>query len=207
MAFVNTGTDGQISVTLRPADTSPLAGFYNYVAQLTDQNGLVFDFALGRMQVGLQPSWSYSGDPSTSTRDAVRFYVGDTVEASPLYSNAEIDFAIAQSGGAQSAAASLLMGLATRYANLVDKAVGDLRISLSQRYKQYLAQAKQMRTAGATAGMRPYTGGVSVVDKNTVVMNSDRVQQVFVMGQFDMNPPAGDYVPATGGAGGQWDSA
>lgn len=40
-------------------------------------------------------SWSYSGNPAASDRDAVRFYVGDTDTDRQIISNEEIDFLLA----------------------------------------------------------------------------------------------------------------
>ena len=37
-------------------------------------------------------SWSYSGDPASTERDAVRFWVQDTDSAVPLLSDQEIDY-------------------------------------------------------------------------------------------------------------------
>lgn len=37
-------------------------------------------------------SWSYSGNPASSDRDAVRFYIGDTDSTRPMLSNEDIDF-------------------------------------------------------------------------------------------------------------------
>jgi len=40
--------------------------------------------------------WSYSGDPSATDRDQVRFYCQDTVENRPLLQDEEIDFLLSQ---------------------------------------------------------------------------------------------------------------
>lgn len=39
-------------------------------------------------------SWSYSGDPASSDRDAIRFYIGDTDTTLQLLQDEDIDFLI-----------------------------------------------------------------------------------------------------------------
>lgn len=41
-------------------------------------------------------AWTYSGDPATSNRDAVRFHMQDTDIDRPLLSDEEVDYLIAQ---------------------------------------------------------------------------------------------------------------
>lgn len=42
--------------------------------------------------------WSYSGNPSTSERDAIRFYIGDIDPSLPLLQDEDIDFLILKWG-------------------------------------------------------------------------------------------------------------
>ena len=39
-------------------------------------------------------TWNYSGDPSLSSRDAVRFLIGDTDPNDPLVTDEEIAYAL-----------------------------------------------------------------------------------------------------------------
>ena len=41
-------------------------------------------------------TWTYSGNPSSTERDAVRFLVGDTDTNDQLLSNEEIDYLVTQ---------------------------------------------------------------------------------------------------------------
>jgi hypothetical protein len=41
-------------------------------------------------------SWSYSGDPSSSDRDAIRFLIQDVDQERPLLSNEDIDYVVSQ---------------------------------------------------------------------------------------------------------------
>lgn len=93
-------------------------------------------------------SWSYSGDPSSSTLDAVRFEIGDTDTTDQLMQDAEINFIYAAEGNIKAAAARCCKILWTKFAQQTDKFMGPLRLYYSQRaiafkdlYKQLHAEA------------------------------------------------------------------
>lgn len=81
-------------------------------------------------------TWTYSGDPSSSVRDAVRFTVGDTDETEELVSDEEIDYLLTIHNGVGMAAVGAARAIAAKYSRKSDqsRAVGDL--SLSQQYSQ-----------------------------------------------------------------------
>jgi len=43
-------------------------------------------------------SWTYSGDPSSSDKDKIRFLIGDTDEFEPIMQDEEINYLIAEHG-------------------------------------------------------------------------------------------------------------
>jgi hypothetical protein len=61
-------------------------------------------------------SFQYSGDPSTSNKDAVRFEIGDTNEKTQLVQDEEINYALKREGTILKAAARVAEGLAARFA-------------------------------------------------------------------------------------------
>ena len=79
-------------------------------------------------------TFTYTGDPSVSNRDKVRFLIGDTISAEPHFQDEEIAWMLGEWGGdvyqASRAACEVLSG---RYAHKaqVSKSVGDLSISES----------------------------------------------------------------------------
>jgi hypothetical protein len=127
--------------------------------------------------------WTYSGDPAASSKDAVRHYIGDTNNQNQIYSNQEIEFAIAEEGSARRAAAALLEQMAAS-PEMVDKSIGDLSISRSQRAEQLRALAKRFRNRSAL-GAGIYAGGVSIDDKQWYEEDSDIPGPAFYRGQFD----------------------
>jgi hypothetical protein len=106
---------------------------------------------------------TYSGDPSSSQKDHVRFLLSDnkTEEAadnvvSPKFSDEEIQFKIDERGGVYSAASELASIMSGRYADKADKSVGPLSInyqSLSDRWWQLSVSLTQRgsHSSGAKA--------------------------------------------------------
>ncbi len=81
--------------------------------------------------------WTY--DPLLSTlKDKVRFIVGDTDQNNPLVSDYEILYALSVKGQNPICAASLIaFAISAKLSKEADKAIGDLKISLSQRAQNY----------------------------------------------------------------------
>ena len=135
-------------------------------------------------------AWSYSGDPTVSTKDEVRFLIGDTDTTDQQFQDTEITYAITTYDTALGAAVYCCLALAAKYARYVDKAVGDLRISFSQRVKQYRDLAAKYQAEAGSSDVQIYAGGQSVSDKQTEELDTDRVNPSFKIGQMDNpNPP------------------
>lgn len=132
---------------------------------------------------------TYSGDPASSSKDAVRFLIQDT--AAPwLLQDEEIEYVLTLYPSPQVAAAQCARAIAMNFARLAkSKKVGDLSIDYGERAKFYKELADQLEASGNIAGVIPYSGGISVSDKLTVEQNTDRVKPPFKVDQFD-NPSA-----------------
>lgn len=134
-------------------------------------------------------SWSYSGDPSSSDLDAVRFLVQDTDTTDQLVQDEEITWALTQGGGIYSAAALVAGTIAAQFARAADKeTVGKVSVSYTKRAEYYFKLEDDLKKKAATQDLPlPYAGGISVSDMETVVSNEDRVKPNFRIGQTD-NP-------------------
>ena len=137
--------------------------------------------------------WHYSGDPSTSNRDNVRFRVGDTDITDGLVSDEEIDFALTESSSVYAAAAFVCDHIAARFSREADKSVSasvgqSVTHHLSQRAAAFRALAKALRQEGSAATVgAPYCGGISIADKADNEEDSDIVQPFFKRGQYEYN--------------------
>lgn len=152
--------------------------------------GTAADVALSGFEVytatpPLPGGWNYSGDPTNSNRDAVRFLIGDTNAADPLVTDGEILYLLGEFGAATSAAAAACRAIAAKFSRQADKTVGDLSISASQRAKAFGARADELDSAvSASLAPIPVVGGVSIADKATVESSTDRVRPSFTKDGF-----------------------
>ncbi len=131
-------------------------------------------------------SWNYSGDPSSSPLDAVRWFSGDRDIIDQLVQDEEIAFQLVEEPDPRLAAASVCDAIAAQLQRQADASTGDVKESKSQKAKGFLAQASRLRRrAGILAA--PKFGGLSRSEKDTLDQDTDAVQPSFRVTQFD-NP-------------------
>lgn len=126
-------------------------------------------------------TWTYDNSPGTVARDEVRFLVGDTDTTDQLVTDEEIAYAIAEEGSGKLAAAAICEAIAAKFARQADEAVGDLKLSKSQRSKAYAERAAQLRSRQAVLAM-PWAGGLSVTGKADLEADTDRVAPAIKLG-------------------------
>lgn len=84
----------------------------------------------------------------------VRFHVGDTASANPLFSDAEVNASLAaRNGDVLATAADLCEQLATRFARDVDVVADGQSLKRSQRSAAYAARAGALRSKSGTGGL------------------------------------------------------
>src|SRR5436190_1501256 len=131
-------------------------------------------------------SWSYSGDPQTSVRDAVRFEISDTNSKRPLFQNEEIEYAIKQEAPAETpsefevlaAAARCMEALSRLFAAQADTEVGALRVVYSKHAEVYAERAAELR-ARAQEDHPPWAGGLSRAERDSKLENEDFLDPSF----------------------------
>lgn len=91
-------------------------------------------------------TFTYSGDPSTSTRNYVRFLISDTDSTDALFSDEELNYVISEwNNDAYKAArecAEILIARFSREADSTSKSVGD--ISVSESYSSKITHYKEL---------------------------------------------------------------
>lgn len=122
--------------------------------------------------------WTYSGDPTASHLDAVRFEVGDTDPTRPLVQDKEITYALSIEGGVLWAAAAICMALAGKVARDVDRTMGRTGVTASQRSKQWLTQGKALRVRAASYAT-PVAGGLTQTDRQNRAEDNEEVKPAF----------------------------
>ena len=91
-------------------------------------------------------AWTYTGDPSSSNRDSVRFLIGDTDTLDQVVTDEEIDWALEVTDQAiYQAAHDICVALAAKFARLAtSKSVGDLSLSYSDRSTAFYSLADRI---------------------------------------------------------------
>ncbi len=141
-------------------------------------------------------NFTYSGDPSTSDGDLVRFLIGDTDSAAWQLSDEEIQAMLTLNAPSEIgfdailAAAACAEALAGKYARRADKSVGDLHITNSQISKNYLDMSARLRRQSSVNGAAPYAGAMTITDKDAQEMNPNRVAPFFKRGMNDNRTPS-----------------
>ena len=134
-------------------------------------------------------TWTYSGDPSASSLDAVRFLIGDTDPTDRQLSDEEILYLTTQRTSDYGAASSACLALVAKYSRQVSTYVGDLRVAAEQRQEHYQQLHEhyniQAGEAAPYTASAPYGGGISGADRNNQISDKDRVQPAFEMGSMD----------------------
>ena len=125
-------------------------------------------------------TWSYDSVELSTSLAQVRLLIGDTDEATAQLSDEEIQFHISTSAGVHYAAARCCRSLAAKYGRQVDKSVGQFSLAASQKVKSYLLLAATLESQALSAtAILPYAGGISVSDKETISLDTDRVKPAF----------------------------
>lgn len=129
-------------------------------------------------------TWSYSGDPSTSEKDAVRFEIGDVDVNDQLVSDEEIQYLLTTEDSIVGAAALCCDKIAARFARDVDKKIEGTSVSASQRYEHYRSLAQHLRSRLTRSGT-PYSGNLHAADGESDKANSSLKQPSFCLGMMD----------------------
>ena len=126
-------------------------------------------------------SWYYTGNPTSSNKDAVRFWTGDTNSTLPLLQDEEIEYALTLQPNIRLCAADCLDAIATKLSQEVNFSSLDLRMDLGQRAANYRKRAIELRKEAQRIAATPYAGGISVADKDLREADADRVKPAFVV--------------------------
>lgn len=134
---------------------------------------------------------TYSGDPSNSDIDKVRFRCGDTGgstfdERNEFFlSNSEVQFAINESGSVNQAALACAKRIKSKLAREADAEAGDGVVDFSQRMQHYEQIIKDLERETSLGNLKPFAGGIDKSDKESTKQDEDRAKPFFNREQFD----------------------
>jgi hypothetical protein len=121
------------------------------------------------MSTPSNPTYTYSGDPSSSSKDAVRFLAQATGEdkATGFVSDEEIAWLLTQEPNVYLAAALVADRVSSYFGSQRSKTVGPLTISGADQSRNYALLANTLRgqaSLGSTGGGGPeFTGDTTIV--------------------------------------------
>lgn len=127
-------------------------------------------------------SWTYSGNPASSDKDALRFTIGDTNPEDPELQDEELIFVLEAAGAGNITKAGIisLRRILAKYKSLQDEKVGDVDVKWSQRYKSTKAALDDLIVDHAKTSLgSAFAGGISIGDKRNQEDNPDRVSPAF----------------------------
>lgn len=132
--------------------------------------------------------YSYSGNPGSSTKDAVRFFIGDTDPRDILLQDGEIDYLLSLYNNTPlNASIRACEMIAAKFSRMCDEAVGSVRITYSQKAKAYYRTRDELIERLSKEDMTPYAGGISISDKQATADNTDRVKPDFTKHMMEDN--------------------
>jgi len=114
-----------------------------------------------------------------TTRDKVRFLIQDTVVASAMLQDEEIDFMLTEYPNYKLAAANCADVLSSKFSGMAEeKTIGNLKLTYRDKSKKYADLANRLRMQ-ASKVVLPYAGGISQTDKESIEDDDDRVKPAF----------------------------
>ncbi len=143
-------------------------------------------------------SWSYSGDPSSSAKDEIRFLTRDTDVARPwTLQDEEINYTvglysaappvIGQNFFAAAVCADAIVAALIRLMALT-KSVGDLHLSVNPSIlAEFKMTAQHLWSRANVQGVPVYSGGQTWSDKALDYSDTDKVQNGVKVDQFNRN--------------------
>jgi hypothetical protein len=123
-------------------------------------------------------SWHYA-NPLGSTKDQVRYLVGDTDPDDPLTSDEEIIWQLSENPDVRLAAVAVARQIATVFARYATVRTQDTQVDWNARATQYRLIAQDLERQSSERSAIPYAGGISRSDKETVEADTDRVAPAF----------------------------
>jgi len=140
-------------------------------------------------------TWTYSADPTSSPKDAVRFLIGDTLDSDPQVQDEEINFNLLEvNNEIYRAAANTCLNISSIYARQaqqVSKTVGGL--SLSQ---EYADRGQRYEKLASELLMRSRRVAPPIPNADPRALGAE-----FVMGEFDVYYAIGNTWPSNSALG------
>lgn len=127
--------------------------------------------------------FTYSGNPNSNKRDAVRYLVGDTNKDDALLSDSEIDYELANEGQPFIAAANCCIVISIKLSRQINRTPKTLDLSRGQHaglHELWIARADALRARAAS-----HIGPIFASDCIAQEVASDMYPHIFDIGMHD----------------------
>ena len=124
-------------------------------------------------------TYTYSGDPSASIVDEVRFTIGDTDDTAWYLSDEEITYLYSKTPDILMASSNAVSSILAKVARYCEETVGDVVVKWQQVYANFEKLKRDIDSTKSLESTGVYCGGISMMDKLEVDSNSDRVDPAF----------------------------
>lgn len=154
------------------------------------------------MLIGGVGEASYSGDPSSSKKDQVRFLIGDTEPDDWVLTDAEIEYCVTMRGNTENiylVASDAALQASFKYARTINRTVGTLNLSRGDSGNPWEERSKVLRRLANERKVGP----ILASDDLQWEINSSpggRRPPLFHLGQFDYPPTTPDHAPRERGS-------
>lgn len=125
-------------------------------------------------------TWSYTGNPASSPKDAVRFLIGDTDKCAELLQDDEIKYLLSQYNNApMNAAIRACEVIMAKFSRMADESVGQVKISFSQKSKSYREMLANLRQRLVIEDSQFIAGGITYTDMQNTYADPNIVRPDF----------------------------
>jgi len=129
-------------------------------------------------------AFTWTGDPSASIIEQIRWEINDIDSTNAKFLDAEIQYAYDQEHSIFNAAARLCEQLQVRYSDAASRTMGPLKVDMSNMASLFARKAKALRKR-SIAFAKPYVGGQSDAKEEIFEGDSDLKQPSFEKGMMD----------------------
>tara|TARA_R100001143_G_scaffold57840_1_gene55326 strand:- start:298 stop:693 length:396 start_codon:yes stop_codon:yes gene_type:complete len=128
-------------------------------------------------------TWTYNPASIGTDLAKVRLLIGDTDTNDQQMTDEEIQFFIDGEETIYMAAYRCALSLVAKFARMVDKEMGDLKLLAAQRHRHYLQLAETLKQKNVPG--LPSAGGIYQSEKDTLNDNTDMVKPFFKRGMME----------------------
>lgn len=125
-------------------------------------------------------TYTYTGDPSASTVEEIRYKIGDTgADGDWFLSDEEINYTYSKNPGVLSASMACVNAILAKVARYREEVTGDVVVKWQHVYANYTKLKGELYRESCLESTGIFAGGITVSGKAEVDNDTDRVDPMF----------------------------